>query len=73
MLLAAPAFAAGFSVSFPAARSAGAPGWQVILLLSTDKTSEPREQMDEFAVIRTPAMFGMNVEGLKPGQAVTVR
>lgn len=71
-LLAAPAFAGSFSVSFPAARSATPLDGRLILLLSTDKTSEPREQMSEFAPVKDPAMFGMNVKGLKPGESVTV-
>lgn len=71
-LFALPAAAAGFSVSFPAARSSAPLDGRLILLLSTDKAAEPREQLEEFAVIKTPAMFGMNVQGLKPGQAVTI-
>ena len=72
LLLAAPAFAGSFSISFPAARSSAPLDGRLILLLSTDKTAEPRKQMDEFALVKAPAMFGMNVEGVKPGQAMTV-
>ena len=72
LLLAVPAFAGSFSVSFPAARSAAPLDGRLILLLSTDKSSEPRGQLSEFKPTSDPAMFGMNVTHLLPGQAVTM-
>ena len=73
MLLAAqPVWAGSFTVSFPAARSAAPLDGRLILLLSTDKTAEPKSLVDADALLKTPAMFGMNVEGLKPGQSMTV-
>ena len=71
-LFALPAAAGSFSISFPAARSAAPLDGRLILLLSTDKTAEPRTLVDADALLKTPAVFGMNVQGLKPGQAVTV-
>lgn len=68
LLAAQPVWAAGFAISFPAARSATPLDGRLVLLLSTNAASEPREQMSEFAPVTDPAMFGMNVEGLKPGQ-----
>ena len=72
MLATAPALAGSFAISFPAARSAAPLDGRLILLLTTDKTSEPREQISEFKPTSDPAMFGMNVEGLKPGETATV-
>jgi hypothetical protein len=66
------AWAGGFAVSFPAARSSAPLDGRLILLLSTDKSSEPRSQISEFKPTTDPAMFGMNVEGLKPGETVRV-
>ena len=62
LLLATPALAGNFSISFPAARSAAPLDGRLILLLSTDKTAEPRELVDADALLKTPAMFGMNVQ-----------
>src|SRR5580700_380051 len=58
------------SVSFPAAQSAKPLDGRVLFLLSNDPSEEPRMQIDD-----TPAsqmVFGLTVDGLKPGQSVTV-
>jgi hypothetical protein len=64
--------AADFAISFPASRSAQPLDGRVVLLLSKDKTSEPRDQVDADSLLKSPAMFGINVEGLKPGQQAVI-
>ncbi len=61
-----------FAVSFPAARSAAALDGRVILLLSRDLTREPRAHVAANEPLATPYLFGLNVEGLAPGQAVVM-
>src|ERR1700678_860377 len=58
------------SVSFPAAQSAKALDGRVLLLLSNDPSEEPRMQIDDTP--RSQIVFGVTVDGLKPGQSVTV-
>ena len=64
--------APSFSISFPAARSIAPLDGRLILLLSTDKSSEPRTQVDADALIKSPAIFGRNVVGLKPGEDAAI-
>jgi hypothetical protein len=59
-----------FSVSFPVARSPKPLDGRVLLLLSTDDSEEPRMQIDDTP--RTQMVFGVTVDGLKPGQGVVV-
>jgi len=65
-------YAAGpsFSVSFPKARSEKSLDGRIFILLSNDPSAEPRMQIDDS--VRTQMMFGMDVDGMKPGQAVVV-
>ncbi len=72
VLVSAPLHAAGpsFSVSFPKSRSEKPLDGRIFLLLSTDPSAEPRMQIDDS--VRTQMMFGMDVDGMKPGQAVVV-
>src|ERR1700722_9412806 len=58
------------SVSFPDARSGKALDGRVLLLLSNDPSEEPRMQIDDTP--RSQIVFGVTVDGLKPGQSVTV-
>jgi hypothetical protein len=58
------------SVSFPAERSAKALDGRVLLLLSNDPSEEPRMQIDDTP--RSQMVFGVTVDGLKPGQSVVV-
>jgi len=58
-----------FAVSFPAARSASPLDGRIILLLATDSSSEPRAQVDADDALKTPFIFGLTVDGLKPGQS----
>lgn len=60
----------GFQVSFPAEVSTQSQDGRLILLLSTNNKQEPRFQFN-FGV-DTQLGFGMDVEGMKPGQEITV-
>lgn len=62
--------AQSFEVSFPASRSAKPLDGRVLLLLSTDDSAEPRMQIDDTP--RTQMVFGVTVDGLKPGEPVAV-
>jgi hypothetical protein len=61
-----------FMVSFPAARSAQPLDGRVLLFVSEVGTSEPRNQSDQYRANSTRPIFGVDVDGLKPGEAVTV-
>ncbi len=61
-----------FMVSFPAARSAQPLDGRVLLFISEVGTSEPRNQSDQYRANSTRPIFGVDVDGLKPGEAVTV-
>jgi hypothetical protein len=65
-----PAQSPRFSVSFPKARSAEPLDGRLLLLLSNDSSAEPRMQIT--LAPRTQIVFGMDVDGLQPDQAVTV-
>lgn len=69
-----PAAADGpsFTVNFPAARSATALDGRVILLLSRDFTREPRSHVEANELLASPYLFGLNVDGLAPGQNVVI-
>ena len=64
--------APSFAVSFPAAQSAKPLDGRVILLLTTDATSEPRTQVEADHQLKSPYIFGITVDGLKPGQDAIV-
>jgi hypothetical protein len=68
--VAAPPQTARFSVSFPKKRSAQALDGRLLLLLSTDGSDEPRNQINLSE--KTQIVFGMDVDGMKPGEAVTI-
>jgi hypothetical protein len=59
-----------FSISFPQSQSAQAIDGRLYVLLSTDPSAEPRMQIDDSP--RTQIMFGMDVDGMQPGQSITV-
>src|SRR5476649_439469 len=54
------------AVSFPASEGAAALDGRMLLLLSIDGSQEPRNQITDND--RTQQVFGVNVEGLKPGE-----
>jgi hypothetical protein len=58
------------SVSFPAAQSAKALDGRLLLLLSNDPSAEPRMLIDDSP--RSQMVFGVTVDGMKPGQSVVV-
>ena len=59
-----------FSISFPESASNSALDGRLLLLISTDNSKEPRFQISED--LSTQQVFGVDVDGLKPGQPATV-
>src|SRR6266540_4614735 len=59
-----------FSISFPELSSREPIDGRVLLLVSTDESKEPRFQINED--LNTQQVFGVDVNGLKPGQEVIV-
>jgi hypothetical protein len=77
LLLAPPATAAPppapglrFTVSYSRNLSAVPLDGRLLLILSKDASKEPRKQVD--ISLKTQQIFGVDVEGLPPGQAATV-
>ena len=58
------------SVSFPAGVSAKPIDGRVLLLLSNDPSAEPRMQINDTP--KSQMIFGVTVDGLKPGEPVVV-
>src|SRR6187455_1116406 len=58
------------SASFPKDRSAESLDGRLLLLLSTDPAAEPRKQI--VLSEKTQIAFGMDVEGMRPGQSITI-
>jgi hypothetical protein len=58
------------TVSFPASVSAKALDGRVLVLLSNDASDEPRMQIDDSP--QSQQVFGVTVDGLKPGEGVVV-
>jgi hypothetical protein len=59
-----------FVVTFPAERSAQPIDGRILLALSTDPADEPRNQINLSP--KTQILFGLDVDGMRPGQAVVV-
>ncbi len=59
-----------FDISFPASVSKDAIDGRVLLLLSTNNEKEPRFQISED--LSTQQVFGVDVDGLQPGQNAVV-
>jgi len=59
-----------FSVSFPKERSAQSLDGRLLLLLSSDPSAEPRMQVNDTPL--SQMVFGIDVDGMAPGQAVEV-
>src|SRR5580692_4927277 len=59
-----------FHVSFAAAKSAAPLDGRLLVMFSTDNAQEPRFQITGDA--NTQLVFGINVDGLKPGEAAVV-
>ena len=62
--------AQSFSISFPASRSAQPLDGRILLCLSTDDSDEPRNQINDTP--KSQIVFGVTVDGLKPGEPVAV-
>jgi hypothetical protein len=61
-----------FAVSFPPERSAAPLDGRVLVFISDDDKTEPRFQTDQYRANSTRPIFGVDVDGLKPGQPVVV-
>ena len=59
-----------FSISFSQQKSDKPLDGRMLLLLSTDPSEEPRMQINDTP--RSQMVFGIDVDGLQPGQAVVV-
>jgi hypothetical protein len=59
-----------FAISFPEAATREPIDGRVLLLLSKDNSKEPRFQITED--LNTQQVFGVDVEGLKPGQTAII-
>ena len=57
------------SVAFPASRSGEALDGRLLLLISSDGSAEPRFQISETS-LNSQQVFGVDVDGLRPGQEV---
>jgi Putative esterase len=68
LLLLAPVAAAAqsFTVTFPSELSAQPLDGRLLLVLSTDPSDEPRNQIDDTP--RSQIIFGLTVDGWKPGE-----
>jgi hypothetical protein len=55
-----------FAISFPAELGPSALDGRVLLMVSTDGSQEPRTQINDGP--KTQQIFGIDVDGLKPGQ-----
>ena len=61
-----------FAISFPAARSAQPVDGRLLLFISDDGRTEPRTQSDQYRANSTKPIFGVDVDGLRPGADVIV-
>ena len=70
LLLPLAAYSQSFTVSYPKGDSPKGLDGRLLLVLSTDPSDEPRNQIDDTP--RSQIVFGMNVDGWQPGQPITV-
>jgi hypothetical protein len=61
-----------FSISFPSSLSDEPLDGRLLLFVSDDGNSEPRAQSDQYRANSTRPIFGVDVDGLKPGQPAIV-
>ena len=59
-----------FAVSFPAEKSKTPLDGRILLLISNDGADEPRNQISDGA--KTQLIFGIDVDGLRPGQEAVI-
>src|SRR5665213_237609 len=70
LLFVCAARAQTITVRFPAARSEKPLDGRVLLLLSNNPSEEPRMQIDDTP--KSQMMFGVTVDGWKPGEPLTI-
>jgi hypothetical protein len=70
LLVPVAAVAQSFSVTFPRTLSAQPLDGRLLLVLSTDPSDEPRNQIDDTP--RSQIVFGLTVDGWQPNRLVTV-
>lgn len=70
MLFPFAASAQSFTITFPKELSAQPLDGRLLLLLSNDPSDEPRNQIDDSP--RSQMVFGLTVDGWKPGQAAVI-
>src|SRR5450631_1570392 len=58
------------AISFPASKSSQPLDGRLFLLLSTDPSAEPRNQIDDTP--RSQIVFGVTVDAMAPGQAIAI-
>src|SRR3989441_8913642 len=61
-----------FAITLPAALPGGPLDGRLLLLLSTDDRKEPRFQISDTDVPRSQQVFGVDLEGLRPGQEAVI-
>ena len=61
-----------FAISFPTARSAQPLDGRMLLFISDEGSTEPRTQTDQYRANTTRPIFGLDVDGLAPGQEVII-
>src|SRR5882672_9332264 len=59
-----------FTVSFPVSQADQSIDGRLLLLLSNDPSDEPRMQINDST--RSQMVFGVDVDGMRPGQEINV-
>jgi hypothetical protein len=61
-----------FAVSFPASESTAPLDGRIMLILSPDSSNQPREEISSEEPLNSPYLFGLTVDGLKPGATAVI-
>lgn len=61
------------AVRYPASLEAGPLDGRLLLLLSTDPSAEPRFQVRDTSAAKSQHVFGIDVEGWRPGEDAVLR
>jgi putative esterase len=61
-----------FAISFPSVRSAQPVDGRMLLFVSDDGRTEPKSQSDQYRANSTRPIFGVDVDGLRPGDPAIV-
>lgn len=70
VLLSGSLLAQTFTITVPASRTNRPLDGRLLLMLSNDGSEEPRNQIDD--TLKTQQIFGMTVDGWKPGEPITM-